>query len=285
MSGSNKDFFQSLAEEKGFTITNFSSLAGGSINQVYLLETSEGNKVLKLNDSSRFPGMFSSEKEGLEALGNSGAVDVPRVLDLGEIYGNSYLLLEYKKEGTQKSDFWHSFAEGLANLHRSTAPEFGFSDSNYIGRLPQYNKHRTKASDFYIEQRLEPQFSMASKNGFSFGNLSRFYRNVFEEIPEEAPALVHGDLWSGNYIVNEEGLPCLIDPAVSYTPREMDLAMMKLFGGFPEEVFVKYEEIFPVEPGFEERVPLWQLYYLLVHLNIFGSGYLPQVKKIINQFS
>ncbi len=126
---------------------------------------------------------------------------------------------------------------------------------------------------------------MASENGFSLGDLSGFYKNISEEIPQEPPALLHGDLWSGNYITNEEGLPCLIDPAVCYGPREMDLGMMKLFGGFPEEVFREYNASFPLQPGWEERIPLWQLYYLLVHLNIFGSSYLPQVKNIIKRFS
>ena len=126
---------------------------------------------------------------------------------------------------------------------------------------------------------------MASKRGFSFKNLEQFYRNISEEIPEEAPALIHGDLWSGNFITNEEGLPCLIDPAVGYAPREMDLAMMKLFGGFPEQVFEEYDEIFPLEKGFQERIPIWQLYYLLVHLNIFGSSYKPSVAQIVKRFS
>ncbi|HET8753258.1 MAG TPA: fructosamine kinase family protein, partial [Salinimicrobium sp.] len=121
--------------------------------------------------------------------------------------------------------------------------------------------------------------------GFSFQNLDRIFKNISSEIPEEPPALIHGDLWSGNYLVNEKGLPCLIDPAVSFAPREMDLAMMKLFGGFPENVFNIYSEIFPVQPKFESRISLWQLYYLLVHLNIFGSSYLPSVTGILQRFS
>lgn len=274
-----------LEHTTGFKVNSIQSLAGGSINRVYLLDTSEGKRVIKINASAKFPGMFTAEKEGLETLKRAEAFDIPETYSCAEADELSYLLLEYKKEGAQKPDFWKVFGRQLANLHRNTAEAFGFSSNNYIGSLLQYNDHRETASDFYISQRLEPQVKMASKNGFSLGDLSGFYRNISEAIPQESPALLHGDLWSGNYLTNEEGLPCLIDPAVCYGPREMDLAMMKLFGGFPEEVFKAYHVLFPFQQGWEERIELWQLYYLLVHLNIFGRSYLPQVKKIISRFS
>lgn len=276
---------QEMAGSHGFEVNKVQSLAGGSINRVYLLETLEGKKVIKINSSGKFPGMFTAEKKGLETLKQAEAFDIPAVLGLGEIEDKAYLLLEYKKEEAQKSDFWKVFGEQLSKLHKTSTDEFGFLGSNYIGSLPQYNERCELAADFYISQRLEPQVRMASDRGFSLGDLSGFYRNISEEIPQEAPALLHGDLWSGNYITNEEGLPCLIDPAVCYGPREMDLAMMKLFGGYPLEVFKVYDENFPLQEGWEERIPLWQLYYLLVHLNIFGSSYLPQVKTIIGRFS
>ena len=276
---------QELADSLVFEVNSVTSLAGGSINQVYLLDTSEGKKVVKINSAGKFPGMFAAEKQGLETLKEAEAFDIPEVLAVGEIEDKAYLLLEHKKEESQKSNFWKVFGEQLSQLHHYSAQAFGFSASNYIGSLPQYNEQCASAADFYINQRLEPQVKIASENGFSLGELSRFYRNVSEEIPEEAPALLHGDLWSGNYITNEHGLPCLIDPAVCYGPREMDLAMMKLFGGYPAEVFQVYDSNFPLQPGWEERIPLWQLYYLLVHLNIFGSSYLPQVKNIIRRFS
>jgi fructosamine-3-kinase len=280
-----RETIQAIARKEAFTVKGFSILTGGSINKVFLLDSTEGKKVLKLNETHRFPGMFAAEAEGLKELKNSKTVDVPEVLATGETGNMAYLLLEFKKEGSQKAPFWSRFAHDLAALHRTTGAEFGFQSSNYIGSLPQCNHRHSSAADFYLHERLEPQFKLAQANGFSFPGLEVIFQNIVEAIPKENPALVHGDLWSGNYIINEEGLPCFIDPAVSYAPREMDLAMMKLFGGFPEQVFKEYHEIFPLEPGFAKRVELWQLYYLLVHLNIFGSSYLKPVQRITRSFS
>lgn len=278
-------FIPELGKRLGFKIDSVTPLAGGSINEVFHLTTSGGDWVLKVNSAIKFPGMFPAEKTGLETLAGARAFDVPEVYECGELNGTAYLLLEFKKENLQKPHFWEVFGEQLASLHQTSASQFGFTSSNYIGSLPQSNDFRTSAADFYVSQRLEPQVKMAIERGFSLGDLTAFYRNISDEISGEPPALIHGDLWNGNYLVNEEGLPCLIDPAVSYGPREMDLAMMKLFGGFPEKVFGAYDAQFPLQEGWEQRIPIWQLYYLLVHLNIFGSSYLQQVKQVIARFS
>ena len=156
---------------------------------------------------------------------------------------------------------------------------------NYIGSLLQYNEEKTNASDFYIEMRLKPQLQMAKNRGYDLKISEKFFHNCSSVIPQEKSSLVHGDLWSGNYLVNQSGEVCLIDPAVAYAPREMDLAMMQLFGGFHKDLFAAYQEVFPLEPGFNNRVSLWQLYYLLVHLNIFGAGYKAQVDSIVKRFS
>ncbi|WP_424493236.1 fructosamine kinase family protein [Salinimicrobium sp. GXAS 041] len=283
--GDLRSIFSGIETKENFRISGANSLAGGSINEVYLLKTTAGERVLKINDSDKFPEMFKAEKEGLTALKNSKTIDVPKVYSCGKSGKYSYLLLEYKAKGSKAPDFWEKFAKNLAALHQTTSGEFGFYASNYIGSLPQYNGREKSAADFYINQRLEPQLKMASQRGFSFKNTNRIFKNISKEIPAEPPALIHGDLWGGNYLVNEQGEPCLIDPAVCYGPREMDLAMMKLIGGFSEEVFERYNEYYPLKMGFQERIPLWQLYYLLVHLNIFGSSYHSRVKSILDSYS
>ena len=278
-------FLKKIASQNNFNLIDAKPLSGGDINQVFLLKCDQGNFVVKLNDISKFPGMFAAEVRGLQLLNSTSTFKIPTVIGEGEIENLSYLLMEYISSGQHNSNFWQIFAENLATLHKTTQKEFGLDHDNYIGSLPQKNDYRETASEFYITQRLEPQFKMASVNGFQFKNLDKFYEIISEEIPNEPPSLIHGDLWSGNYMVSEKGLPVLIDPAVAFAPREMDLAMMKLFGGFPNEVFESYNVIFPLESGWKNRIPLWQLYYLLVHLNLFGIGYLSSVKSIVSKYS
>ena len=279
-----EQLLQHIASRNKLQLIESKSLSGGDINDVFLLKCHEGNFVAKLNDVSKFPGIFEVEAKGLQLLKKSDSFKIPNVIAEGVFQNASYLLLEYIAPGNKSNNFWESFAEKLIKLHKTSSEQFGLDHTNYIGSLPQKNEYRSTASEFYISQRLEPQFKMALENGFSFNNLEGFYKNISREIPSEPPSLIHGDLWSGNYMVSKKGEPVLIDPAVAFAPREMDLAMMKLFGGFSEEVFLNYNSIFPLTNGWKERVPVWQLYYLLVHLNLFGSGYLQQVKGIMKRF-
>lgn len=276
---------KNIASQNNLKLIDVKSLAGSDINQVFLLKCDEGNFVVKLNDVLKFPGMFAAEAKGLQILNKSSDFKIPTIIGTGEIENTSYLLMEYISSGRPNSNFWKTFAENLAKLHKNTQKEFGLDHDNYIGSLSQKNDYRDTASEFYITQRLEPQFNMASENGFQFKDLDKFYTNISEETPKEPPSIIHGDLWSGNYMVSETGQPVLLDPAVAFAPREMDLAMMKLFGGFSEEVYVLYNSIFPLKPNWENRIPLWQLYYLLVHLNLFGMGYLSSVKSIISKYN
>ena len=255
------EVIKQAAEENRFSVKNFQPLTGGDINDVFLITTDSSEKlVIKINDSNKYPGMFTAEKAGLEELRNAEVIDVPESLFTGEVQDQSYLILRYIEAGNKTSGFWKVFGEQMAALHKTTSVSFGFETDNYIGSLPQYNKGYDSAAEFYISQRLEPQLEMAKNAGYNLGNTSAFLKKVSELIPDEPPALVHGDLWGGNFIVNSQGLPCLIDPAVAYAPREMDLSMMKLFGGFDAQLFKSYDSHFPLQPDFEERVPLWQLY-------------------------
>ena len=274
-----------LAASIGIDLVDHQSLTGGDINDVFLLKSKAEELVVKINDASTYPGMFEAEAHGLRKLSESQSFRIPEVRKVGAIRGTSFLLMEYIVPGTPGHGFWDAFARNLARLHKITSTAFGLEQDNYIGSLPQYNGEAQSASEFYLTQRLEPQFSLASSKGYQFNDLDIFFRNLAEIIPPEPPSLIHGDLWNGNYMCDNSGKPVLIDPAVSYAPREMDLGMMQLFGGFPESVFNRYHEFFPLQENWKERIPLWQLYYLLVHLNLFGSGYLSSVKNIITRYT
>ncbi|GAA0717667.1 fructosamine kinase family protein [Aquimarina litoralis] len=260
-------------------------LTGGDINQVFFLETGTRKLVLKLNSLSDFPKMFEAEAIGLRELKNVNIFRTPNVIQYGHSEDTAFLLLEYIQSGKPVKNFWINFGEQLALVHQKSRPFFGFEIDNYIGNLPQYNTNCDSAAEFYITQRLYPQFTLASQKGFSFRNLDVFYNNIEKEIPKEGSSLIHGDLWNGNYIVDSDGNSCFIDPAVSYAPREMDIAMMHLFGGFDSQLFQTYEDIFPLQPNWKERIPLWQMYYLLVHLNIFGSSCYDRVKQILKVYT
>ncbi|UAB85931.1 fructosamine kinase family protein [Zunongwangia sp. SCSIO 43204] len=277
--------FKIIEEKNNLKINNITSLSGGDINDVFLLNTTEGKKVVKVNSATKFPGMFEAEMAGMKALKATEAIDVPQMIAVYTESEYSCLLMEHRETGSRSSNFWTVFGKQMADLHKNSQPKFGFSEDNYIGSLPQQNKEHENIIDFYIEERLEPQFKLAKEQAYGLGNTKKFCSELYNLIPQEKPALIHGDLWNGNYLVNAEGSPCLIDPAVAYAPREMDLSMMKLFSGFDSVLFNTYFEEFPVEKGFDDRVPIWQLYYLLVHLNLFGTGYLGSCKNIIDRYT
>ncbi|MGY3791382.1 fructosamine kinase family protein [Aquimarina sp. 433] len=275
-------YIEDLLEEE---VKEKKPLTGGDINQVFFLETGTRKLVLKLNSLSDFPKMFEAEAIGLQELEKAKIFRVPNVIQHGYYENTAFLLLEYIPIGRPVKSFWMNFGEQLALMHQKSRPFFGFESDNYIGSLPQCNTDCNSAAEFYITQRLYPQFTLAFQKGFSFQNLDAFCSNIEKEIPKQGSSLIHGDLWNGNYIVDSDGNPCLIDPAVSYAPREMDIAMMHLFGGFDSQLFQTYNDVFPLQPNWKDRIHLWQLYYLLVHLNIFGSSYYDRVQQILKVYT
>jgi len=186
------------------------------------------------------------------------------------------------------NEFWEKFAKQIANLHRHTSNIFGLDHNNYIGSLNQSNKNHNNWIDFFREERLIFQIKMARDNG-KIGNdiinmFDGFFLKLDEIFPVEPPALIHGDLWSGNYMVNKNGEPVIIDPAVYYGNREMDLGMTQLFGGFSAEFYKFYNDFFPLENGWKDRLDYCNLYPLMVHVNLFGGGYIQSVKSILKRF-
>lgn len=265
-------------------IDSIETLHGGNINETYIITVSNKRYVIKLNSVVAFPGMFTAEASGLRSLKDTNTFLVPTVIKTGQLYDTSFILMDYISPGEKKKTFWNKFGMNLAKLHQHTHDEFGYVTSNYIGSLPQYNSFHSDGIEFYIYQRLEPQLQLASKNNFIFKRTDSLFKNLKDIIPSEKASLVHGDLWNGNYLAAKNGIPCIIDPAVSYMYRETDIAMMHLFGGFHPEVFNIYNEAFPLSENWKERMDIWQLYYLLAHLNIFGNSYYTAVNTIIQKY-
>jgi fructosamine-3-kinase len=263
-------------------------IGGGDISQARLLETTRGKIFLKMNNDPEAGRMFATEAKGLQLLAKGGELCIPKVIGLGQNGEHAVLLLEYVEPGYRPAGFWEKFGAALAALHRSSAPEFGLDHDNFIGSLPQSNARHGTWPAFFISERLQPQVTLAlHENQLTSGdaqNFERLYKKLPEICPEEPPAIIHGDLWSGNFMCNADGHPVLFDPAVSYSHREMDLAMSRLFGGFGRQFYRSYEDAWPLAPGFEQRLPVYQLYYLLVHVNLFGGGYGSSVRSILQQF-
>ena len=204
--------------------------------------------------------------------------------------GAPYLALELLVSRGRRPSFDEELGQGLAALHRFGAPRFGLDHDNFIGSLPQSNRPAARWVDFFRAERLEPQLARAVSSGRADRDLRRGFERLFFRLPElvppeEPPSRLHGDLWAGNLHVDDAGAPCLIDPAAYAGHREMDLGMMRLFGGYSERTFAAYAEAFPLAPGAEERVPLHQLYPLMVHVNLFGGGYGASVERILTRYA
>lgn len=269
-------------------VFSVSHLAGGIINQVFKVESSDGQFVMKINALAKYPNMFSAEAKGLIKLSDTKTISCPEVIGVCELESHQILILSFVAPGKKGKNFFEDFGVRLAHLHKNTSAAFGLDHNNYIGRLPQINHREKNASDFFVIQRLLPQLNLAMKNN----SISKELRNKFDAlflkmdalIPNEPPALIHGDLWNGNFLTGEDGKVVLIDPAVAYASRESDLAMTLLFGGFDASFYASYEQEFPLTDHWRERVPLWNLYPILVHVNLFGDSYLKDVEINLKKF-
>ncbi|MCB0652629.1 MAG: fructosamine kinase family protein [Saprospiraceae bacterium] len=279
---------EAIERELSTTILKVSPLSGGDINIAGLLHTSHGNFFVKINDSPDSERILQTEAKGLKLLKKSNKIGVAKVMGQGNTATSAWLLLDYIPQGTPSPKFWELFGHALANLHRQTNNHYGLDHHNFIGSLPQYNDAKADGIDFLIHQRLYPQLEMALNSAQLNSRDAEHFEHLFKQfpdmIPNEPPSLIHGDLWSGNFICSEKGQSILIDPAVSFAHREMDLAMSRLFGGFAQRFYAAYEESYPTAPGLEQRIGIYQLYYLLVHVNIFGRGYVGQVRSVLSQY-
>jgi fructosamine-3-kinase len=289
--------YPSILDELGRgTPVNLVIISGGCIADARVATFEDGSKVF-VKCAAGAPEMFRREAEGLRALAAAKAIRVPQVLAVDE----QALVLEMIQQAPKKQGFAEAFGQGFAMLHRHRGKACGFPHDNFIGSTRQPNQPLEgpwdQADDdgstwpeFFMERRLRFQVRLAASKGHGHELehlLDRAEALIIELLSAaiEVPAILHGDLWSGNFIVDDRGEACLIDPAVYYGHREADLAMTRLFGGFEPAFYNAYAEAWPLAPGHEDRLPIYQLYHVLNHLNLFGGGYFGQSKRILQRYA
>jgi len=276
-----------IARATGADVVSCTPLGGGDIATAYRLRSSDGRTLFY----KTAPGaMFPAEARGLAELAAPGALRVPGVVAVGD----DFLVLEAVDAGRRRTDFFANFGRGLAQLHRHTHTHFGFDGDNFIGATPQPNPRCAAGpgvwAAWYWEHRLLYQLRQAERARLASRGLSRAMAQLEALVPrllegtDEPPSLLHGDLWGGNFLVDTHGEPVLIDPAVYYGHREAELGMTLLFGGFAPEFYDAYHQAWPLSPGWRRRMPVYQLYHVLNHLNLFGSGYGGQAEGLIRRY-
>jgi len=280
-----------LEQELRAAVRETRAIGGGDINQALRVALADGRTLFVKTHPRPLPGMFACEARGLRWLAETRALRIPEVIAVRD-EAPAFLALELITPAARGPHHDEQLGRGLAALHRAGAPHFGLEHDNYIATLPQHN---TGAAGhdwprFYGERRIEPQLARAVDAGRMSGGARAGFARLLSRLPElcgpaEPAARLHGDLWGGNAMADERGEPVLIDPAVYGGHREIDLAMMQLFGGFGAGCFAAYDEAHPRAAGHEDRVPLYQLYPLLVHVNLFGGGYVAGVERILHRYA
>lgn len=268
-------------------------VSGGDINRAYALELSDGTKIFMKANSPGSLDFFRTEAEGLASMRKTATIKVPRVIDFGADESESFLLLEYIELGGRSRSSSEKLGVGLAAMHLHDASEFvpggkyGFYTNNYAGSTPQDNSPEDSWIDFFANKRLRPLFEKTAHyyDKEDKKRIEKLIDDLGRFIPEpENPSILHGDLWGGNYMIDAAGEPWLIDPATYVGHAEADLAMTELFGGFDSAFYDAYMEIAGIDAGYKGRKDLYNLYHILNHLNLFGSGYLYSVKSIISRY-
>ena len=268
-------------------IKSAESVGGGSIGEAWRVKVASGESyfVKRYPDASN--ALVQAEAQGLEWLGEANTVATARVAAVCD--SAPLLILDWIETGDPRADFAEALGAGLARLHDFGAPCFGLSEDNFIGKLPQANGACDGCPEFYAYRRIEPLVRRAQDAGRLPPNLAREASQMFSRFdalcgPEEEPAHLHGDLWNGNVMTGRDGQAVLIDPSVYGGHREIDLSMMRLFGGFPERTFDAYANQHPLSEEAADRVLFYQLYPLLVHVTLFGGGYVDQCAQALRAY-
>lgn len=288
---SEKAFFEQVLLSglgSALKIQQIQHVSGGDINHASKIFTSDSIYFIKWN---HFPqiDLFEKEAAGLKLLSKAQCIDVVQPLAFGNIEGRYYLILENIEKGNHSRHFWEDFGRSLARMHRVSASHFGLDYSNYIGKLPQDNQPNADWTNFFVERRILPQLEMARNKGIINRQLAAQFESIFPKLtnifPKEKPSLLHGDLWSGNFLCGPNQSAWLIDPAVYFGHREMEISFTRLFGGFDARFYKSYAEENPLSPNLEERIDLYNLYPLLVHVNLFGTSYLSGIVSTLARFA
>jgi fructosamine-3-kinase len=279
---------QNILQQCGFEDAQLHAVTGGDINRAYKVVHKHDVFFLKVNDADAYQNMFDREADGLVALRKNSDCIVPNVLKTGVADGQQYLLLQWVERGAPAADYYSSLGKSLAAMHQQTAGQAGWGVDNYIGSLPQINTFTNDWCSFYATHRIAPLVKLLRDAG-AFGSkqqqyAERLYTILPQYFPNEKHAFLHGDLWGGNHFSNEKGLPVLIDPAVYYGHREMDIGMTALFGGFDRAFYDAYNYHYSLESGWQQRLQLTQLYPLLVHAVLFAGHYVSQSASILARF-
>ncbi|MGG3846243.1 fructosamine kinase family protein [Aeribacillus composti] len=268
-------------------IENIRKVSGGDINESYFVQTENQTYFLKYNLEAP-EDFFRLEAEGLQLIRDTNTVRVPKVFAYSENSNEGFLIMEWvngkKDDNTEKL-----LGQKLAALHKSHFVYHGYSKNTYIGTLPQRNRLMSSWLEYYRDYRLSGQMEIGIKKNYIRGERGKRLETLLNRLHEWFPAnveasLLHGDLWGGNWIVGPNGEPFLIDPSVMYGDRHFEIAFTELFGGFTSDFYRAYEEYYPLSERYEEIKPLYQLYYLLVHLNLFGESYGGAVDRILKMY-
>ena len=284
-----QDIERSIRQATGapFSIDSRSGTGGGCINECYVVRSREHAYFVKLNAPAR-ADMFAAEAEGLAEIARSNSVRVPHPVCHGASANASWLVLEHLELRPGDDRSMAELGRNLARMHRVTGERYGWHRDNTIGATPQVNTRHGDWIAFWHERRLGYQLQLAGSRGHS-GRLIANGERLLGTLPSffhgytPPPSLLHGDLWSGNAGLEAGGDPVIYDPAVYYGDREADLAMTELFGGFSQSFYQAYRAEHPLDPGYETRKHLYNLYHVLNHLNLFGGGYGAKAERMIEQ--
>ena len=271
--------------EKPFEIEKSHPVSGGCINQGYAVSGNSLIYFVKINQANQ-EAMFAAEALGLKQIHASKTIRVPEPICWGIAEKSSYLVLEWLEFGGGNSQSWEKMGRNLARLHQvSLSDRFGWQCNNTIGSTPQINTVSNSWADFFAHQRIGYQLRLAKERGGNFPDEDQVIPAISEILSQHQPhpSLVHGDLWSGNAAITVDGEPVILDPATYWGDREVDLAMTELFGGFPAAFYRGYNDVFPLDGGYQQRKTLYNLYHILNHFNLFGGGYASQANRMLQE--